>query len=308
MWPLREMEFEADRLRDVVQKSLCSGPRTMTIVMASFNRREVTLACLRSLRNQEITGYDLSISVFLLDDKSSDGTVEAVAVEFPAVRIIRGTGRLFWCRSMRIAFASAAACRPDYVLWMNDDTLLHPMAVERMLRISEALVRPGIVVGGAVDPESGLPTYGGLKRQCQLSFSFSLVRPHPEKPLSCDTMNGNCVLIPRSIYEQVGNLDPRFIHSMGDIDYGLRSIRAGHAIWVCPGAIGTCPRNEKASSWQDASLTFGQRMRRAAQPKGLPPKQWMHLTFRHGGVLAPVHFLSPYAKIALQSLNRIRFT
>ena len=49
-------------------------------MLAAYNRREFTLACLRSLRVQQVLG--VTLDAFVLDDASSDGTAEAIAGQF----------------------------------------------------------------------------------------------------------------------------------------------------------------------------------------------------------------------------------
>ena len=59
-------------------------------VLAVHNRRDLTLACLRSLRAQQVPG--VALDVFVLDDASSDGTSEAIAEQFPEVTVLHGDG------------------------------------------------------------------------------------------------------------------------------------------------------------------------------------------------------------------------
>src|SRR6266511_1183816 len=82
------------------------GPR-VAAVMAAYNRRELTLACLRSLRAQPAPG--VTLDAFVLDDASTDGTGQAIAAEFPEAALLRGTGRLYWNGGMRTAFGAAIA-------------------------------------------------------------------------------------------------------------------------------------------------------------------------------------------------------
>ena len=95
-------------------------------VMAVHNRRALTLACLDSLRAQQLPGATLD--VFVLDDASTDGTAEAVTQHHPDVRLLRGDGHLYWNGGMRRALDQAMAGDYDYYLWMNDDTTLSTTA------------------------------------------------------------------------------------------------------------------------------------------------------------------------------------
>jgi GT2 family glycosyltransferase len=91
-------------------------------VMAVHNRRDHTLACLDSLRAQQLLGGTLD--VFVLDDASTDDTAAAIVERQPDVRLLRGDGQLYWNGGMRRAFGQAMAGDYDYYLWMNDDTKL----------------------------------------------------------------------------------------------------------------------------------------------------------------------------------------
>ena len=64
-------------------------------VMAVHNRRELTLACLDTLRAQELPAT-AALDVFVLDDASTDGTAEAIAQRHPDVRLLTGDGQLYW--------------------------------------------------------------------------------------------------------------------------------------------------------------------------------------------------------------------
>src|SRR5450759_1309133 len=191
-------------------------PATVSALLTCHNRREKTLACLESLRAAAIPG--LTVNVHLVDDASNDGTAEAVASAFPDVEISRGTGEWFWGGGMRLAFSRAVPGRPDYLLWLNDDVFLDPYSLKHLLATHAALCADrqplSIVVGSTRDPETGATTYGGVRRTSRLRrMAFARVAP-TDTPRSCDTMNGNLVLIPRSVYSVVGNIDEKFTHRM----------------------------------------------------------------------------------------------
>ena len=113
------------------------------------------------------------------------------------------------------------------------------------------------------------------------------------------TMNGNVVLVPRSVREQVGPLDGRFQHNMSDMDYGFRAVKAGFDIVVARQAIGTCRKNIEKGKWSDPTVPLSERIRAVLSFKGLPPRQWLRFTVRHTGWWWPRYFLAPYVRAAL---------
>ena len=127
-------------------------------------------------------------------------------------------------------------------------------------------------------------------------MTFALVAP-TDTPQVCDTMNGNVVLIPRSVYSVVGNMDHRFTHGGGDTDYGLRARSAGCQVYLALGHVGACSVNPRAGTFRDETLSRRERLRLVASPKGLPVSEWAALCRRHGGPLWPALALSPYVRI-----------
>ena len=105
---------------------------TIAVLMTSFNRRDQTLACLAALSAQrDIEG--ITVTVFPVDDNSTDSTTEAVRARFPEVNLLHGDGSLFWNGGMRLAFAMAMQRGFDAYFFLNDDTVLYEDAVRRLI-------------------------------------------------------------------------------------------------------------------------------------------------------------------------------
>ena len=137
------------------------------------------------------------------------------------------------------------------------------------------------------------------------SNTFDSVEPQNE-PVECETITGNCVLIPSSVAAKVGNLDNAFIHTLGDLDYGLRARQLGCSIWVAPGYVGVCSRNSVAGSWADTSLSIVKRLRKATQVKGFPLRPWTIFVKRYSGKFWFIYWTLPYLRaiIGYRNLNK----
>ncbi len=283
-------------------------------VLACHNRKPMTVACLDALRRQK--GADAAVHPYVLDDGSTDGTFEAVRTRHPDVTLLSGDGSLFWNGGMRRAYAAAMQGDHDFYLWLNDDTRLDDDALAQLLVTHGQLTERGegevIVAGSTRDPVSGEVTYGGVVRTSPWRpLRFRLISPGPQ-PRPCATMNGNCVLIPRAVARRLGNLDPRFTHSLGDWDYGLRARAAGFPVWITPGTLATCSRNPVSGYFEDPpgrpSLTRSRSRREEGRllvsPKGLPPAPWRVYARRWAGPLWPLYWLSPYVRRSARILAR----
>jgi GT2 family glycosyltransferase len=274
----------------------------IAVIITCHNRCSKTLACLEALfRNYLPARY--SLEVFLVDDGSTDGTEQAVRECYPQVNLIRGDGGLYWNGGMRVAFAAAMERDFNYYLWLNDDTILYPHAISTLLKTERVVTseqkRPAVIVGSTQDEPGGKATYGGQVRVSKWHpIKYQRVTPKGAA-IPCDTMNGNCVLIPRPVTQVVRNLDEAFIHTIGDIDYGLRSKMAGFQVVVMPGYAGLCGRNAVKNTYADTSLNVRERLNRLNGKKGLPLHAWYIFTKRHCGVFWMIFWLWPYLKVIL---------
>ena len=278
---------------------------TVSVLLTCHERVERTLACLTRLEAQQLPS-EVHLRTFLVDAASADGTAQAVRTRFPEVTVIERGADLFWNGGMRVAMAAAYNEDPDAYLWLNDDVELDADAIERLLAAWSDRATAGtpatIVVGSTRDPRSGVTTYGGVVRPDprRRPLRFDLVEPG-DTAAPVDTMNGNCVLIPRDVVTRIGSLAAAYTHGMGDFDFGLRARLAGGEVWVAPGTVATCSRNAAPARAGDlASLK-----RQLTSPTGgLPPAEWRTFAQRWGGPLWPLFAASPYVRAMADLLAR----
>jgi len=279
---------------------------SLAILMTCHNRLEKTLYCLDKVYKQECLA-EIKTQVYLVDDGSTDGTGEMVKLNYPEVKVIPGNGSLFWNGGMHLAFAEAIKSNYDYYLWLNDDTLLYPGALKTLLETSWSLEKKGctkaIVAGSIQEPQSGLLSYGGLVRGSWWHpLKFKSLKP-TEEVQSTLTMNGNCVLIPQDVVQVVGNLDPAFTHSIGDVDYGLRTQQQGGSVWITPGYIASCEHNLTGlQAWDKPNMSISERWHKVNHPKGLPIHEWKIFVQRHCGLFWFVYWILPYARLLFKSV------
>ncbi len=283
--------------------------RRIAVLMTSFNRRELTLRALGALKEQRAVPT-MRLTVFLVDDRCTDGTGDAVHVQFPEVRVLRGDGSLYWNGGMQMAFAAALDEGFDAYLLLNDDTVLYDDALMRIVRCAEERLASGtaaIVVGSTRSPRTGVHSYGGVAlRMRGTRVVLEKVAPDDNESTACDTMNGNIALVPHAIAQAIGNLDSGFRHQFGDLDYGLRARRAGFSVVIAPGYAGECEPNSAARTWRDENTSLAARWKHLMSPKGTPPAEWLRFTRRHYGWRWMYYAVSPYLKTIVSSLRAQR--
>lgn len=103
----------------------------LTIIVVSYNTRDMTLDCLRSVRDRTRTPHE----VIVVDNASSDGSAEAIAAEFPGMRLMAETENHGFAKANNLA---AEHARGEYLLLLNPDTLILGEAVDRLLAFARA--------------------------------------------------------------------------------------------------------------------------------------------------------------------------
>jgi len=270
----------------------------IAVLLTCHNRVNQTLSCLTALYQNKLP-CGCKLDVHLVDDGSEDGTGIKVKTTYPEINLIMGDGNLYWNGGMRLAFLYAMRQKYDYYLWLNDDTILYPDAMKIILKNSFSFPEKErirtILVGSTLDPRSHRQSYGGLKKGGLFTpLNFKKIEPS-DMLKRCDSMNGNCVLIPQYVASLVGNLSSEFTHSMGDIDYGLRATKKRIFCRLSTGYAGVCAQNAKPR-WSRGDISLNKRWIEICSPKGVPPREWLIFTRRHAPFLWPLYMIRLYLR------------
>lgn len=259
------------------------------------NRRAQTVSALRDL-NLQLLPQSAILDHFLVDDGSTDGTEKAIRAEFPDVKVLRGTGELYWAGGMRFGWERAIKDREfDYLFVYNDDARLEPDALACLLDAAQSTQAPCVVAGSFQDAEGRRTTYGGRRRSSRwhpLKFG-ELVEPN-DAVQQADTLNMNGALISRSALDAVGFLSDYFVHSGADFEFGLKLRKAGGEVLVAPRHIGRCEFNPRSEVMPQDALTLTEGWRRLFDPKREPFRQRLAYYRNHAGWLWPVRLVMPY--------------
>lgn len=277
-------------------------------IVVTFNRCEITLRALNSIKAQ-ILPPEASLNIALVDDASTDGTLDAVRAKFPDIFLLKSTGNLFWAGAMRLGFKSFwMSNRYTHLLVFNDDCIFYPNAISQMINSYRDQIKResyksigSVVVGSFHDGYSDMPTYGGQESHS----SISPVMLRPLKPSSdiqyADTLNMNLALIDKATIDAIGFISNSYAHGFGDFDFGFRAKERGVKIIVIPGFQGICLRNSKSGTWEDSKLDFATRLRLIVGPKGLSLAPRLHYLKTHAGIFWPLIYVWPYLKFIFNS-------
>jgi GT2 family glycosyltransferase len=276
----------------------------IAVLITSHNRKQTTLKCLSNLYKQTGWNTQFLLSVYLVDDGSTDGTGAAVKEQFPMVNVIFGTGDLYWNRGMHLAWDTASKSNEDYdhFLWLNDDVVLYDFALEHLLFCGNKSHFKSIICGVFETTQgSNSICYGGGNFNGKTYIANSL---HTEYLQSCVIINGNCVLVAKAVFEKVGMLDKIFPHALGDHDYSLRAKKMNIDSYTTQKIIGNCDKNASLPLWCLSSTPFLKRLKVLYSPLGNShPYYYTIYMNRHFGLFrAFKNFITIHLRVVLPSL------
>jgi N-acetylglucosaminyl-diphospho-decaprenol L-rhamnosyltransferase len=216
----------------------------LSIVIVNWNVRDVLRRCLASVQAQSIPGSE----VFVVDNASSDGSVDMLRAEFPDVLVIENEDNAGFTRANNQAIRRSTG---RYVLLLNPDTEVEAGALWTMLAYMDANPQVGVVgpqlqfADGSV--QSSRRRFPDLKTLFvestilqRFSASSAIVRryfmldqPH-DMTQEVDWVVGACLMVRRQVVEQVGLLDERFFMYSEETDWCLRIKKTGWCIVYLP--------------------------------------------------------------------------
>lgn len=215
------------------------GERWVVIVVLNWNGKDDTLACLRSLRQLDYPNCDIVV----VDNGSTDGSVEAIRGSFPDVTILETGQNLGFVEGNNVGLRYALARGVDYALLLNNDTEVAPDFLSLLVKAAESVSQAGVAgptiyyfdrpttiwsAGGHIDWGRGRTCMIGLNQADQGQFGDV---PHP-----VDFVTGCALLIKLLVIEQAGFLDSRFFAYYEEAEWCVRIARAGFQILHVPQA------------------------------------------------------------------------
>jgi GT2 family glycosyltransferase len=270
------------------------------------NRRDLTLASLGDLHTQDLPA-NVSLSITIVDDGSTDGTAEAVRDSYPGVEIIKGDGNLYWAGGMRHGWEKSVQHQKfDALFVFNDDIRLNKNALNELIDTNRYVRKhygPLNVISGAfTDLNGGIITYGGFRRSSIWHpLRFEIVTP-TGVPFQIDTLNMNGALVSSEALHKVGFLARYFRHGGADLEFGLKLRKTGGSVWLTPSTIGKCDRQLTEFKPTDQRLSFREQYQCITGVKRLWPSERAHFFHDHAGLFWPLLWSGPYIRILISTI------
>lgn len=228
----------------------CEGavsPLEVSIIIVSYNTREVTLACLDS-----IVKYTTSCTfeIILIDNGSSDGTLDAVRARFPSVRIVANTKNIGFAAANNQGIALATG---QYILLLNPDTEVDEYSISNTLHYARQRPEAGVIgvrcIGVDGEQQSTLFRTKRLAEVCINAFipnrmmrrsrilgRSRYVGANLDHEQDVEIVAGCFMFVNRVALSQIGGMDEQFFMYGEEAEWCHRFRSRGWKVRYFPGA------------------------------------------------------------------------
>jgi N-acetylglucosaminyl-diphospho-decaprenol L-rhamnosyltransferase len=218
--------------------------RNVSVIILSWNTRELLEKALRSLPP---SNHEMSLDVIVVDNGSSDGSAEMVRSLFPDVQLIESTENLGFAKGINLGMEES---RGEFLLLLNSDAELRPVAIEAMVTLLQAQPDVGLVGAQILNPDSSLQAsyadFPNLGREFLILSGIGRLLFGPWYPShgpdqarvlrQVDYVSGACLMIRREAYIDTGGLDESFFMYAEEVDLCYRLLEKGWQVWYQPEA------------------------------------------------------------------------
>ncbi len=237
----------------------------LSIIIVNYNVKYFLHLCLQSVKSAI---GKIEVEVFVVDNNSTDGSVEMVRQVFPWVKVIANTNNLGFGVANNQAITLAVG---KYILLQNPDTVVAEDTYSRIIDFMDLKPEAGGLGVKMIDgvgkflPESkrGLPTPEvAFYKIFGLSVLFPKSRIFGKYHLgfldnremhAVDVLSGAFMLMRKEVLDKVGSFDEQFFMYGEDIDLSYRISEAGYKIYYYPG---TTIIHYKGESTKKGSLNY----------------------------------------------------
>jgi GT2 family glycosyltransferase len=220
----------------------------LSIVIVTWNARQVLLDCLESIQREVHSRTDerrIETETLVVDNGSRDGSVAAVRGRYPWAEVIALPENIGFAAGNNVGLRRA---KGRYALLLNSDTIVLPDALETCVRYLDAHPDVGAAGLQLLNPDRSkqncIHNYPGLLTELIPKGVLETLWPrrypskryaHPQ-PIDVEAVLGACLFVRREVIEAVGLMPEEYFFFLEETDWCFQIARAGWRVVHIPDA------------------------------------------------------------------------
>ncbi|MCG8431491.1 MAG: glycosyltransferase family 2 protein [Candidatus Omnitrophica bacterium] len=221
----------------------------LSIIIISFNTRDILRDCLQSIRDAALA---CSYEIIVVDNNSADGSVEMIRETFQDVTVIANEDNRFFAKANN---QGAAVARGEHLLLLNSDTLVEQGNIEKLVHFLDSSSARVACAGPTVlNPDRTLQSHGyalpSVSERLAMVWRLNRLLPKPLAGMLLPTgtpgvfkgnhragwVSGCCMLVRKDVYLSTGGLNEALEFYGEEPEFGYRLHKSGYETWVVTGA------------------------------------------------------------------------
>jgi GT2 family glycosyltransferase len=202
------------------------GMTRISVVVLNFNGKRHLEKCISALAEQTHDNYE----VIIVDNASSDGSVEYLESQFPWVTLIKNEKNLGFSGGINSGIKEANG---DYILTLNDDTYADKHFLEYILEPMCSHADVGMCACKMLFPDGRINSTGICLSRSAAAWDRGMLEPDDGRYNAQEEVFGPCAgaaLYRKKMLDEIGLFDEDFFLYIEDVDLAFRGRLAG---WKC---------------------------------------------------------------------------
>ena len=199
----------------------------VSIIIVNYNGKELLEKCLESLSKI----YFKDFEVILVDNNSTDSSLEYVSKNYPSIIIIKLNSNKGFAEPNNIGSKIA---KGKYLLFLNNDTIVTENFLSELINTMEKETNIAICQSLLLKLDGSVDSSGDFIDELGVVYS-SKILPNNTRPIS--SAKAASMLVKKDFFENIGGFDDKFFATFEDVDLGWRAWIAGYKVVLNPNSI-----------------------------------------------------------------------
>jgi GT2 family glycosyltransferase len=221
----------------------------LSIIIVNYNTKEITRNCIKSIYESHL---HIKFEIILVDNASTDGSIEMIQHEFPNVTLIKNPDNRMFAKANNQGIKLS---KGKFILLLNSDTLVNENNIEKLVRFMEENPKVGCVGPRVLNSDGSVQSEGRvfLNLHFLITHLLQVARWPIRQKLKCHLLpygyylnfeqgkvrkvgwiSGCCMLIKKDLINKIGLLDENFFFYNEDREFCYRGWKNGFETWVYP--------------------------------------------------------------------------